>query len=101
VDYEDRWLESDYLSFATGARAHSMPPPPPNVHLGSLLRARAPRVPLPTGARQRLRLDLADRAAVTDDAHEKLAEAVVQFLDVGEHAPSASAANCSALCRSG
>jgi hypothetical protein len=76
---------------------------PPNVHLGSLLRARAPRLPLPstTGARQPLRLDLADRAAVTDDAHEKLAEAVVQFLDVGEQAPSASAANCSALCRSG
>jgi hypothetical protein len=31
-------------------------------------------------------LDLTARAAVTDDAHEELAEAIVQFLDVSEDA---------------
>ncbi len=34
---------------------------------------------------QRFRLDLTARAAVTDDAHQELAEAIGQFPDVREH----------------
>ena len=50
---------------------------------------------------ERLRLYFPAGATLAHDTHQEVAEAVVQFLDVGEHAPSASAANCSALCRSG
>jgi Short C-terminal domain len=35
---------------------------------------------------QRLGLDLADKAAVADDAHQELPEAVVELLDVSEDA---------------
>ena len=37
-------------------------------------------------ARERLRLDLTDKAAIADDTHHELAEGIVQFGDVGEDA---------------
>jgi hypothetical protein len=88
----DPLVSADSSACRTVSGAPPRPPRRPSSRTASIASAvRAPRAP--RDPRERLRLDVPPCSAWASDAHEEVAEAVIEPLDVGQHAHGAHGAD--------